>query len=323
MRTGLRAVFRSPAYVGRRIAYEWKKRGYLPRPSAREQTAIDELRARIAVLPPLAVSRDTDPAARFWIQQRRALREYLSTEDPRTFLDSSVVRSTMFVDSPDFIAAELASLRHDPRWNDRWRHALLESPSIVKPPCAWSPAFTGNLIHQASHIQMFEQATGADVSRLGSVLEFGGGYGGLCGLIHRLGFKGRYAIRDLPEFGALQRFYLALNDLGLAGGAGEAIHFIEDADATGAMNHSPDLFVALWSISETPESLRREILDAIEPSCWLIAFQRHWGHINNHEFFQRWSESRPQWTWSCKPIPHIPSEYYLVGVPTRTERNRA
>ena len=47
-----------------------------------------------------------------------------------------------------------------------------------------------------------------DLSSSGVIVEFGGGYGSMCRLLHKLGFSGQYFIYDLPEFVALQRYFL-------------------------------------------------------------------------------------------------------------------
>ena len=43
------------------------------------------------------------------------------------------------------------------------------------------------------------------------IVEFGGGYGSMCRLVRKLGFKGRYVIFDLRPILALQKYYLGLH----------------------------------------------------------------------------------------------------------------
>jgi hypothetical protein len=45
------------------------------------------------------------------------------------------------------------------------------------------------------------------------IIEFGGGFGSMCRLVHALGFRGQHIIFDLPPVWALQRYYLRLHGI--------------------------------------------------------------------------------------------------------------
>jgi hypothetical protein len=77
-------------------------------------------------------------------------------------------------------------------------------------PAAVLPGSSGTLIHHAYHLHRFETVTGRFLLELQEIIEFGGGYGSMARLLARLGYRGRYHIHDLPEFAALQRFYLRM-----------------------------------------------------------------------------------------------------------------
>ncbi|KAJ1474744.1 hypothetical protein T484DRAFT_1831154, partial [Baffinella frigidus] len=97
-----------------------------------------------------------------------------------------------------------------------------------------------NLVHQAYHTFVFQQATsllpweaagglvvefggtygclcnlmhtgGMCDAASGLVVEFGGGYGCLCNLMHTGGFEGQYLLYDLPVFSLIQTYYLSSN----------------------------------------------------------------------------------------------------------------
>jgi len=143
-----------------------------------------------------------------WQGLRGQLRERLSRDDPAEFLRWPPVRQTMVRRGHRRVRPELAHLRARPDWRRRWRSAVRETtlggPRLL-PRCPWSSA---NLISQAYHLCRFEEATGRSLATMRTIVEFGGGYGRLCHLVHDLGFSGTYVIFDLPEVAVLQRFYL-------------------------------------------------------------------------------------------------------------------
>ena len=95
-----------------------------------------------------------------------------------------------------------------PDWKQVWEEILEEDSAGDPKPYKGYRRSSGNRIHQAYHLARFQEETGLPVSRFPLIVEFGGGYGSLCRLVHKLGFKGQYIIFDLPEFVALQKFYL-------------------------------------------------------------------------------------------------------------------
>jgi len=160
-------------------------------------------------------------------------------------------------------------LRARPEWRSRWRDAVRESAvGDPRPFFEYWPS-SGNLLYQAYHVCRFEDVTGARLSEADVVVEFGGGYGAFCRLLCALGFRGTYTIFDFPEFSALQRFYLRAHGLPVAFrprpadgrlrivtvAALDELDRLLSTDAPGRR-----AFVALWSLSESPVSLRDEIM---------------------------------------------------------------
>ncbi len=107
-----------------------------------------------------------------------------------------------------FARVELHALRKSERW-DVWRRAIGEQAAGLPFPCLFYPLSSSNAIHHGYHLYRFETQTGVGIQEFGTIVEFGGGYGSLCRLAHRLGFRGKYIIFDLPEQCALQRYYLS------------------------------------------------------------------------------------------------------------------
>src|SRR5262249_47287211 len=143
------------------------------------------------------------------------------------------------------------------------------------------------LIHLAYHACRFEEVTGRPLDRYGFILEFGGGYGGMCRLVHQLGFRGEYWIYDLPEVTALQRFFLGT--IGVHGenedSRGGAVMTFSDPSqlcaALAGRRKAESAFIAAWSLSETPISLRHKILPAVSPfDAFLIGYTEQFGDID-------------------------------------------
>ena len=172
----------------------------------RELELISELRANCKRLPNRNVTAQSD-AENTWSKVSNHFRYLIATEDPRRFLRWKHLQ-TMVVGNEDYVEAELTHLRQRPNWPTRWGQSIEES-SVGQPlPCPAYPRSSGNLIHHAYHLCRFESVTGKLVDTFDSVVEFGGGYGGMCRLFHGLGFQGQYVIFDFPEFSFLQQFFL-------------------------------------------------------------------------------------------------------------------
>jgi hypothetical protein len=237
----------------------------------------------------------------------------------------------MFVSFAAYIPTELKYLKHRPDWNTRWRTAIKES-SVGRPrrygyhpiPYIFYPASSGNLIHQAYSLARFEEQTKVQVENMDYVFEFGGGYGSMCRLFYNLGFHGRYIIFDLPSFVALQRYFL--RTLGLpVQSVTEFVKSKTGIDCVSDIQHlialladhieaRNTMFIATWSISESPISIRDSVLPLTsEFQSFLIAYQDSFGEVNNVDFFANWQETIRNVAWHSWRIEHIPGNYYLVG----------
>jgi hypothetical protein len=117
-----------------------------------------------------------------------------------------------------------------------------------------------NSVHQLYHLASYQKKTGVRPRDLGSVLEWGGGYGSLARIFRKLpGGRLTYTVVDLPLFSCLQWLYL-----GSIFGR-DAVRLLERPDdrvVEGVINLvpaglarpelvSPDLFVSTWALSES------------------------------------------------------------------------
>lgn len=280
---------------------------------------VGRLRQEAAALPAVAV--DTID---LWDGLRRQLLHDLATGDPAEFLRWPPVQRTMVKRNHARAVPQLAYLRTRPDWRRRWRPAVRETtlglPRVL-PRC---PRSSANLIYQAYHVARFEEATGRSLAAMRTIVEFGGGYGRLCHLVHDLGFTGTYVILDLPEVAVLQRFYLRHLGLPVQDGAGGGfpergvVTLVDPADLRALLPARPGgetALVAIGSLSEAPLALR----DALFPDvggldAFLLLYAAQHDGIDNHTYFAGWRTALPGHTWHNPEIPHfLKAAWYLFG----------
>lgn len=285
-----------------------------------EKLLAGELRDRLRQLT-VEIDSSMPASEQAWRRNMLRLKELATQADPRDFLGWDVVCGTMFVKYAKYSRGEYGYLRQQPDWM-RWRAALAESRIGNPPPCPFDATTSCNLVHHAYHVAQFEQVMHDHVDKYGFVLEFGGGYGSMCRLLHNLGFKGRYLIIDLPAFSRLQEYYLKSIGLDvlteaeyLSGKAGvlclsdiESIEKFVDREAR-------SLFIATWSISESPMAVRSGVLKAADTmDAYLIAFQPAFEDMDNVQFFDQWKERKKDYIWKMQDIRYQPRQRYLFGV---------
>lgn len=293
------------------------------RQTAREAALVEDLRRDIRTLAKPRAATDS-PAESSWLANRMALRRHITEGEPSRFLRWDVVTGSMFVGNRAYIDHELAYLMQRPDWKSVWEGVIQEDPAGDPKPYKRYKRSSGNRIHQAYHLCRFQAEMGLPVSRFPLIVEFGGGYGSLCRLVHKLGFRGRYILFDLPEFSALQKYYLGslnmpLVERGAPASGKPGILCTSDPDLIGSVTRQQaqsGLFVATWSLSETELAFRKRFmtLPAVDAAgAFLIAYQRDFGGIDNPRFFDVWRETKPAVRWVRSEIAHMPGNYYLFG----------
>ena len=278
----------------------------IPR-SQREQWLLDRLRADFRTLPPICDGSGSD-ARDEWAANQAKLRRLVFTRDPRAFLTWDVIARTMFVPFARYVPIELAFLQQRSDWS-RWRNAIRERWAGFPFPYPLYPLSSANAIHHAYHLSRLEVHTGLRVDTFRTICEFGGGYGSMCRIARSLGFSGQYLILDLPEFSALQQYYL--------GAVSADVVTISDPGQLSSTAERCDhlcLFIATWSLSESPAHLRQQILDSISGfDAFLIAYQDRFGEQDNKAFFGSLPSKLREISWETRPVAHLPGNSYLFG----------
>jgi hypothetical protein len=293
-----------------------------PSDHASERAA--ELRRAVASVPALP---ETAPgqAENEWIAYRRMVREAIANEPAESFLRWFVIRETMFIGNSATAVAEWRELKRAPNF-DRYKRALEETAVGQPTPFLLYPRTSGSQVHHTYFLWQFESLAKQDVSKAKLVFEFGGGYGSMCRQVHKLGFAGRYVIFDLPEFSHLQRYFLTSIGLEVLSpeqwlASEKGILLVSDLDELARIVPqvsevvSPRLFIATWSLSESPADLREKIIPLIRSFDWfLITYQVRFGTVENADYFENWSKSQePRTYWHHGPLPIMPGHFYLMG----------
>ena len=268
----------------------------LRRESDAEKLAAATLRRDVAQLPP--VGQGSIPAEAFWTDYRTQLRTNIAQKDPRLFLRWPVVEGPMVARKEWIIHAlpEMESIG----WLPLLTEDALGAPRWI-PGTETSP----NLLMKAYQVVRFQRATGRRVADF-AVTEFGAGYGAMAKVLHRLGVRS-VRLYDLPEYSALQRYYLSLHNIK-----------VETLSPPVAFPHggTGSMLVATWSLSETPLSLRDEMQDAIMSyDAFLIGFKEQFFETDNISYFKTLMRNMPGISWTQEQIYSLPGDHrYLFGV---------
>ena len=287
-------------------------RGLAP-PSPDERRLIDELRADCRALP-VAPTVGGTANANDWATAMNRLRHLTLHADPRAFLRWDVIIERMAVRHSPITSIELAALQARPDWQSRWRRAIRECEAGRPFRHVGWPESSEPLIQTACALSQLETLVGRPVTEWDTVIEFGGGFGSLCRLMHQLGHRGRYVIFDLPPFTLLQRYYLRSAGI-MQDGDDRIVLTSELADLERHVAALPAdawaMFVACWSLSETPLELRARIRPLVDRiGRYAIAYQERYGEVDNVDYFTReWLEG----TRRTQRIRHRDGDHFLAG----------
>lgn len=257
-----------------------------------------------------------------WLNNRLSLRSEIMTGDPRFFLEWNVIRKTMFVVNAIFTDKELSEIKQSKLWEERYRKGIFET-SIGNPALSSRyPAVSDNSIHHLYHIFRFESNSGISIDKCKLIVEFGGGYGSFCRIVHKLGFKGVYIIYDFDEYNALQRFYLNMCSIPVSYSNNVAsfdngVYCVSNINALKSIlsiNDKHDVFIGLWSISETSLAIRQQVMEQLDGfNNYFISFQKQFGEVDNYLFFSEFIDKNKKVTWCLDEIEHLPGHYYMIG----------
>ena len=216
-------------------------------------------------------------------------------------------------------AKYLSYLFHSRCFSSTLQKALTESP-VGRPLLSpHYPLSSPLLIQHGYHLIRLLESTDFDLAKAQLVADFGAGYGSFFRLLRNLGYRNRYLICDLPVMCALQRFYLRnVFPDGPDGQPPANLRWASSDIAATLRSESaalaPSLFIATWSLSETPAAVRAEVAPALAGFDYVLcAYQRAFGSYDNVQYFRSLAQALPQFNWQHSECAAYRNNFYLIG----------
>lgn len=249
----------------------------------------------------------------FWINALEELRQFIKLNSLLNILQSPTIKYTMIAE-PEKIELDKI-LKSD---KSAVFKKIINEDWIGKPtPYFYYLKSSGNTIHHAYSLLQLYNTFDVDIRKLTTIFEFGGGYGNFCKLLIKSNFNGNYVIFDLPLMSSIQKLYLKLCDVKFnivlsTNSDNKTISLINETSQI--TKNNPDLFIALWSLSECPLSLRDQILENNSAaSYFLIAYSNEFMGTDNHKYFENFRNKMTSHIWVSYEIQHMKGHTYLIG----------
>lgn len=256
----------------------------------------------------IIIGQNTQLAHSQWLENIINFKNYILTQNPKNFLQWDIIRKTMFIGNALFTLREFIYLRQN-NWA-KWKKAIVEKKYVYTEPYLLYPKSSGNLIHYAYHLARFENISGKNIRDYDFIFEYGGGYGGICLLIHNLIFKGKYIIYDFPILSALQNFFLKMNEVE------NNIFCLDNISRVKKIipKKGKKLFIATWSLSESPLQIRKIIYPLVKDfDAFIIGYQGQFGGVDNRKYFKNYQKDLGNLKWWNQEIVQLKGNFYLFG----------
>ena len=213
----------------------------------------------------------------------REISNLLKSENLKNFLRKNFIQKMFFVQNRIFILKELNEIKKSKKWKI-YKKLLIEDP--VGNPIRYFlySKSSGNRINHVYHLNIIENEFKINLSKnIKTVFEFGAGYGCMARIFSKLTKEIKYICYDTDYVNLLQFYYLKHNNLNV--GFHKNNKFYLTSNLKKSRNNN-DLFIANWSLSETPINYRNKFFKVISSSKYiLICFQENFENIDNLKYF--------------------------------------
>ena len=207
----------------------------------------------------------------------------------KDFLRIGFIQKTFFLHNRFFVYSELKILKNQINWP--LYKKLIAEDSIGNPIRYFLyQDSSGNRINHAYHLSVLSNELNIDLYKIKSIFEFGGGYGCMARIFSKFNSQIKYAGFDTPYVNLLQYYYLKYNDLDVGFSFKNKYTLISNLKKikNNYKVNSNNLFIANWSLSETPIEFRENFIEIIKKSEFiLISFQEKFEDINNLDYFNK------------------------------------
>jgi len=149
------------------------------------------------------------------------------------------------------------------------------------------PISSGNRIREVFHLLIFSNFIKIPLSKIDNIYEFGGGYGNMARLFYKINKKINYTIFDTYFINLLQYYYLRMLKIPVNFKIKKNKNITLTYKISKHFNKNKNnLFIANWSLSESPIKLREIFIKKIYSFDFiLISYQSNFENINNHKYF--------------------------------------
>ena len=211
--------------------------------------------------------------------------DLLKKRELTNFLRKNFIQKMFFVHNRLFILKELLELKKDKNWI--LYKKLIEEDNVGNPVRYFLyPKSSGNRINHVYHLSVLTKEFNINLKKLNNVFEFGGGYGCMARIFSKINKRTVFTCFDTNIVNLLQYYYLKQNNLDVGFSKKNKIHLISNIKKINT-RYSNSLFIANWSLSETPINFRKKFIKSIKNSkLILISFQESFENINNLKYFK-------------------------------------
>lgn len=210
------------------------------------------------------------------------------------FLRNIKVQNIFFIHNRLFIFKELKEIQKDKIMWSLWKKLLIEND--IGDPVRYFlyPKSSGNRIREVFHLLNFENFAKLSLNNVKTIFEFGGGYGNMARIFYKIDKNINYTIFDTFHVNLLQYYYLNMlkipSNLNRINKKNITLNY-KSSKCNFFKEKKKKLFIANWSLSESPIKLRNIILKKITNFDFvLISYQEKFEKINNHKFFSNISK---------------------------------
>ena len=211
----------------------------------------------------------------------------LIKNDLKKFLREGFIQKMFFLHNRFFILGELNELKRDKNWN-LYKKLIIED--AVGNPIRYFlyPKSSGNRINHVYHLSVLSNELNIKLKDINKIFEFGAGYGCMARVFSKINKKVFYTCFDTYYVNLLQYYFLKHNNLNVGFSKKNNFYLTSDLKNVNKKFSSSDLFIANWSLSETPLKFRENFQKILKKNKYiLICFQEKFEEIDNLKYFNK------------------------------------
>jgi hypothetical protein len=211
----------------------------------------------------------------------------LQKKNITNFLRESFIQKMFFLHNRFFVYSELKTLKKEKKWP--LYKELIKEDAIGNPIRFFLyQKSSGNRINHVYHLSVLSKELNINLTEIKKVFEFGAGYGCMARIFSKLNKRIKYTCFDTHYVNLLQYYYLKHNNLNVGFSIKNKFTLISNLEKikNNFRTNVKSLFIANWSLSETPISFRKNFIPLMRNNDFiLICFQEKFEDINNLKYF--------------------------------------